>query len=55
MKKEIENKNDNGEYHGYQEQYNSANYLRVRCMAKNGNPLGYTEWNISKKTVFYIR
>ena len=55
-KKDIITKNSNGEYHGYQEYYIVLNNLRVRCMAKNGLPVGYTEWHgYGKATRFHIR
>jgi len=55
-KKDIITKNSNGEYHGYQEYYILLNNLRVRCMAKNGVPVGYTEWHVNTKiTNFFIR
>ena len=44
-KKDIITKNSNGEYHGYQEYYILLNNLRVRCMAKNGQLIGYVEWH----------
>jgi len=55
IKQDIENRNTKGYLHGYQEQYDTLNNLRVRCLAKNGLPVGYTEWQIDKETVFYIR
>ena len=54
MKKEIENKNDKGQYHGYQEWYLS-NRIYIRSTFKNGLEIGYGEWHYDKETIFYIK
>ena len=41
MKKEIENKNDKGQYHGYQEYHTDLDKVWLRANYKNGEPLGY--------------
>lgn len=57
MNKEIENINNKGLYHGYQEIYNWNNKLWYRAIFKNGNPIGYLEYHIThyKQTEFYIK
>jgi hypothetical protein len=61
MKKNIENFNDKGEHHGYQEWYDNHG-LWLRGNHKNHKPIGYTESNWNTKigqeeteVYFYIK
>jgi hypothetical protein len=60
MNKEIVNKNDKGQLHGYQEWYlYKNNKLWYRCNYKNGQRVGYYENHIydslwGKKQTYYI-
>ena len=54
MKKDIENINDKGEYHGYVELY-WANTVELRGKYYHGVEIGYEEWHHSQQTNFYIR
>ena len=58
MNKEIYNKNDKNQFHGYQEWYGN-NEVWLRCKYKNGQPVGYYEnhlndWN-PKSTRYFIK
>jgi len=58
--KEIDPKNDKGDWHGYQEWYWDDNYwcdgvIWVRAVMKNGNDVGYTERHRIQTTNYYIR
>jgi len=53
MKKEINTKNDKGEWHGYQKWY-WDNKLMYRCNFKNGRLIGYSERHGSKQTRYNI-
>lgn len=56
--KSIKPKNDKGDWHGYQELYNSYGDIIYRGYFKNGGDIRYTEnhWGYPKqKTNFYIR
>jgi len=56
MNKNIINKNNKGEYHGYNEIYSYFNNrLWIRATYKNNNRIGYAEWHWGKETNFYIR
>jgi hypothetical protein len=52
----IENKNDNFQWHGYQQWYWTKGKLHYRGCWKNGVRLGYMEWhnNVCKSVKFYI-
>ena len=54
MKKDIENRNDKGQYHGYQEWYGN-NELWHRGKYKNGQAVGYYENHTFEQTNFYIK
>ena len=54
MNKDIINKNDKRQWHGYQEWYVN-NKLWFRCNYKNDKINGYIEWYGIKQTKFYIR
>jgi len=53
MKKDIRNRNDKGEYHGYNELY-WGNTGWSRGNRKNNNRIGYYELH-EIKTAYYIR
>jgi hypothetical protein len=55
MKQVIRNKNDKGQYHGYQEWYFNGKIIAHRYIVRNGQNIGYSEWHGFKKTNFYIR
>jgi hypothetical protein len=55
MKKDIENRNDKGQYHGYQEWYKWNNVIFLRANWKNHNPIGYYENHTFEQTNFYIK
>ena len=55
MKKEIINKNDKFQLHGYQEWYSVNNRIRFRGCYKNGKRIGYTEWHHNKETGYHIK
>jgi hypothetical protein len=48
MNKDIENCNDNGQYHGYQQWYDTHG-LWYRGNHKNDTPIGYVESNWTTK------
>jgi len=55
MIRNIESKNLNGQYHGYQEWYLN-NKIIVRGNCKNDKPIGYMEsHNYNKETTYHIR
>ena len=54
MKQDIDNYNDKGQRHGYQELYNN-NKLILRIKMYNGNLNGYYENHIIKHTTYNIR
>jgi len=54
MYKEIINRNDKAQYHGYQ-QWFINNKPRLRGNFKNGNRIGYFEQYMGKRTLFYIK
>ena len=53
MNKDITNKNDKDEWHGYRQRYWSDK-LWYRGKWKNHNPIGYLEDHHVKLTNFYI-
>lgn len=55
MKKDIENINDKGEYHGYQEWYDDDNIFYYRANWKNNRLIGYEEFHRFEQTNFYIK
>jgi hypothetical protein len=57
VNKSIKPKNDKGDWHGYQELYNSYGDIIYRGYIKNNIRICYTEkhWSRDKQTVFYIR
>jgi len=55
MKKDITNKNNKNQYHGYQEFYLSNDKIECRVNYKNGQEIGYEEWHLFKRTNYYIR
>jgi hypothetical protein len=57
MRKEIENKNNLEQHHGYNEWYNQFNYkIQLRGCFKQGNLIGYIEDHMSEEeTTFYIK
>jgi len=55
MKRDINNYNHIGQYHGYQEQYGLYHDLALRGKSKNDDEIGYEEWHYKKQTNFYIR
>jgi len=54
MNKDIENKNNKGEYHGYQEWY-IKDELSYRAIWKNNIIIGYEEWHGFKQANYYIK
>jgi len=54
MKKDIVNKNDKGEYHGYTEWPWGDNTVKYRCNWKNDALIGYVEWHSIKRTIYVI-
>ena len=52
--KDIITTNSKGQYHGYQEYFDSGK-LGYRINIKNDNMIGYSENHRIKKTYFYIR
>ena len=54
MNKDIENKNNKGERHGYQEWY-IDNLMFYRGYYKNNEYHGYQEWHIFKQIKYYIK
>ena len=54
-KRDINNYNHMGQYHGYQEQYGLYHDLALRGKSKNDDEIGYEEWHYKKQTNFYIR
>ncbi len=42
--KDITNRNDKGQRHGYQEQYFSNGNLGFKCLYNNGIRVDYVEW-----------
>jgi hypothetical protein len=54
MTKDIRNKNNKGQSHGYQEWYGD-NKLVLRGNFKNGNRIGYEELHHSKQIRFFIK
>ncbi len=57
VNKSIKPKNDKGDWHGYQELYNSYGNIIYRGYIKNNIRICYTEnhWGVTKQTSFYIR
>ena len=55
MSKNIINRNDKNELHGYYQRCRTSNTLVVRLNYKNGNEIGYEELHVLKKTRYYIR
>ena len=54
--KDIEPKDINGQFHGYNEWYYDDDIrLWMRCNYKHGREIGYEEWHDARKTTFYIR
>jgi len=53
-KKDIEETDSNGLYHGYQEWYMYGK-LSSRLLMKHGDEIGYEEYHGAKSTNFYIR
>ena len=51
--KEIESRDINGDWHGYNEWYHE-NKLWIRSLYKHRNPMGYHENHYVKHTRFYI-
>ena len=54
MNKDIINKNDKGQYHGYQQEY-WGNIITYRGYYKNNRIIGYFEYHMFEQTTFYIR
>lgn len=58
-KKSIQPTNSKGQYHGYQQWYNSHvdgdDTLWFRVMYKNNQPIGYFESFKTHRTIYYIR
>lgn len=54
MNKEILNKNDKNQWHGYQEWYYN-NKLFYRGKWKNNRPISYFEDHVIKRTHFHIK
>lgn len=52
--KEIQNKNNQGDFHGYQEWY-YLDKLWLRVVYKHDEPVGYEDDQHKKITNFYIR
>jgi hypothetical protein len=53
--RDIINKNNKGDFHGYNEWYWNSGKLRFRGNMKNNKVIGYTEWHGFKETEYYIR
>lgn len=54
--KDINNRNDKGKFHGYNEWYLLVlTSYPMRATYKNGEEIGYEEDSWNKKTKFYIR
>ena len=54
--KDIINRNDRGQYHGYQEMY-VRNKISLRTSTRNNHPVDYYELHLlsSKRVVYYIK
>ena len=52
--KDITNKNNKGELHGYQEWYHHNHTIWLRGNVKNGVEIGYEEIHL-KHTTYYIK
>ena len=52
---DIEPKDKDGEYHGYQEWYDYFGNMNIRVIIKHGKELGYEEWHRYDTTNYYIR
>ena len=52
---DIEPRNENDEFHGYQEWYLNDGTVGARSMYKNGEEVGYDEWHSAEETSFFIR
>ena len=53
--KNILNRNNKGQYHGYQKWYSKIGKLTLRCNMKNGLAVGYVESHITKANFFFIK
>ena len=51
---DIINKNEKGDFHGYQKRY-WRGMLEYRGIRKNHHSIGYQEYHTIKKTKFYIK
>ena len=54
MKENVANYNSKGQRHGYLH-HHVNNILALRCLYKNGNPIGYEEWHNVNQARYYIR
>jgi len=54
-KKDIDNRNPKGKFHGYQEWYWGNSVLTYRGNWKNGQEFGYSERHAYKQTRYYIK
>ena len=55
MNKDIDNKNNKGQYHGYQVWYDSYNKLWHRGNWKNSEEIKYQENHLFKLTLYFIK
>ena len=53
MHTEIVSRNDEDEYHGYQEHYYTGP-ITFRGRFYHNDPRGYTEWHLAAATIFCI-
>jgi hypothetical protein len=54
MKKDIRNYNKAGEFHGYQELYDTNSVLSYRGSANNGYGIGYSETHFLTRLTYYV-
>lgn len=54
MKKDIRNYNEAGEFHGYQQLYDTDGVLSYRGTANNGYGIGYSETHFLTRLTYYV-
>ena len=54
MKKDIRNYNEAGEFHGYQQLYDTDGVLSYRGAANNGYGIGYSETHFLTRLTYYV-
>ena len=55
MRKEIENRNNLDQHHGYQEWYVNHYKIVLRGYYKDGSEIGYEEYHQAELTNYYIK